>query len=75
MLVNRAIQVKFVKPSKAADTDETERQPIDIDHVNDLVASQVFNAGVVVVGAITAVKVVDTVCKIAINLSNPLSWR
>lgn len=75
MQLNRAIQVKFVKPSKTADSDATEREPIDIDHVSELVAGQVFNAGVVVVGAITAVKVVDTVCKIAVNLTNPLSWR
>lgn len=72
-MFTRQIQVKLVKPSKTAE--EATHEPLDLDKINELVADQVFNTGVVVVGAITAVKVVDTVCKIAINLTNPANWR
>lgn len=74
-MFTRQIQVKLVKPSKTADAEEATREPLDLDKINELVADQIFNTGVVVVGAITAVKVVDTVCKIAINLTNPANWR
>lgn len=74
-MFQRQIQVKLVKPSKTADAEEGTREPLDYDKINELVADQVFNTGVVVVGSIAAVKVVSTVCTIAINLTNPANWR
>jgi hypothetical protein len=74
-VLTRQIQVKLVKPSKTAEAEEGTREPLDYNKINEMVADQVFNTGVVVVGSIAAVKVVSTVCTIAINLTNPANWR
>lgn len=73
-MFSRAVQVKLVKPSKGG-AEPTKKEGPDLEKISEIVGDQVFNVGVVVVGAITVVKVVDTACKIAVNLSNPLSWR
>jgi hypothetical protein len=74
-VITRTLQVKLVKPSKTADAEEGPRESLDYEKINELVADQVFNTGLVVVGSITAVKVVSTICTIAINLTNPANWR
>jgi hypothetical protein len=74
-VITRQLQIKLVKPSKTADAEEGTHEPLDLDKINEMVADQVFNTGVVVVGSIAAVKVVSTVCTIAINLTNPANWR
>lgn len=72
MFKNRSVQVRFVK----ADPSSSEDAPnVDIDRIGEVVGEQIANTAFVVVGAIVAVKVVDTLCKIAINVTNPLSWR
>lgn len=73
-MLNRQIQVKFVKPPKGTD-EETTPQPVDLEKVGEVVSSTVVTTGAVVVGAVSAIKVVDTICKIAVNLSNPANWR
>jgi hypothetical protein len=65
------MQVKFVKTPR----DETPSEGIDLDKVSEIVSEQIATTALVVVGTISAVKVVDTLCKIAINLTNPASWR
>lgn len=74
-MFQRQVQIKLVNPKKASDVEEGTREPLDYDKLSEIAADQVFNAGVVVVGSICAVKVVSTVCTIAINLTNPANWR
>lgn len=73
MFKNRSVQVKFVKNPGASANDESEGP--DLEQISAVVKEQIATTALVVVGAITAVKVVDTLCKIAINITNPLSWR
>jgi hypothetical protein len=75
MLLNRQIQVKFVKPSKEATDETTEKTSINVDQITEAVGSTIGTTGVVVVGAISAIKIVDCFCTIAINLTNPANWR
>lgn len=74
-MITRQLQIKLVNPKKLPDSEEGTREAPDYEKINEMVADQVFNTGVVVVGAIAAVKVVSTVCTIAVNLTNPANWR
>ena len=74
-VITRQLQIKLVNPKKLPDSEEGTREAPDYEKINEMVADQVFNTGVVVVGAIAAVKVVSTVCTIAVNLTNPANWR
>lgn len=73
MLRNRSVQVKFVKTPK--NIDDSASPEVDLERVGEIIGEQIANTAFVVVGSIVAVKIVDTLCKIAINVTNPLSWR
>jgi hypothetical protein len=75
VLLNRQIQVKLVKPAKATDDETTSQPPVDLEKVGEVVSSTVVTTGAVVVGAVSAIKLVDCLCKIAINVTNPANWR
>jgi len=73
-LKNRSLLVKIVKtPAKSVDVIDGDEKPLvsvdqlfdDIEHVRDMVVETVATVAVIAAGY----KVVDTLCKIAVNLS------